>query len=161
MITRRVFAGALAALTVPPARSYVLQTVPGSMASRSGLVIAFQAVAAAQLPQMMFATAEGPREAIRIPASGFRRLASSPIFELRRYGWARSLTCQSPAAKESCFLRAGMSPLFTSTPGVVLIPFDSLAAREKAWAKLAADPEWTRICSAVTVNEISIYSPIS
>lgn len=80
------------------------------------------------------------------------------------------------------FHRSGIFPLFsTSTligpnaPNLTyLIPFDSLAAREKAWAAFAADPEWIKARQEsidqsgqiVSVSDIAIYratpySPIS
>ena len=51
------------------------------------------------------------------------------------------------------FHRVGIHPLFYSEtvfgphkPSLVyLIPFESLAAREKAWNAFAADPEWKRV----------------
>lgn len=51
------------------------------------------------------------------------------------------------------FHRVGVRPILYSTtvfgpdrPSLVyLIPFDSLAAREKAWAAFAADPEWIKV----------------
>ncbi len=80
------------------------------------------------------------------------------------------------------FHRSGIFPLFYSSTVVganmpnltYLIPFDSLAAREKAWAAFGADPEWIKARNEsidksgqiVSVSDIAIYratpySPIS
>jgi hypothetical protein len=80
------------------------------------------------------------------------------------------------------FQRSGILPLFYSStliganmPNLTyLIPFDSLAAREKAWAAFGADPEWIKARNEsidkagqiVSVSDIAIYratpySPIS
>jgi hypothetical protein len=80
------------------------------------------------------------------------------IFELRTYHsptW-RQLTAlhQRFAGPEiKIFHRVGVHPLlYTSTaigpnmPNLTyLIPFDSLAAREKAWDAFGADPEWIKV----------------
>ena len=80
------------------------------------------------------------------------------------------------------FHRSGIFPLFYSSTVIganlpnltYLIPFDSLAAREKAWAAFGADPEWIKARNEsidkfgqiVSVSDIAIYratpySPIS
>jgi hypothetical protein len=80
------------------------------------------------------------------------------------------------------FHRSGIFPLFYAStliganmPNLTyLIPFDSLAAREKAWAAFNADPEWIKARQdsidksgqIVSVSDIAIYratpySPIS
>jgi hypothetical protein len=80
------------------------------------------------------------------------------------------------------FHRSGIFPLFyastligTNLPNLTyLIPFDSLAAREKAWDAFSADPEWIKarkesidkFGQIVSVSDIAIYratpySPIS
>jgi hypothetical protein len=80
------------------------------------------------------------------------------VFELRVY--------HSPSARQlvalherfagpeiKIFHRSGVHPLFYSStvfgpamPNLTyLIPFDSLAEREKAWAAFGGDPEWTKV----------------
>ncbi len=80
------------------------------------------------------------------------------IFELRTY--------HSPTARQSkllherfsgpeirIFQRVGVHPVFytetvfgTMRPNLTyLIPFDNLAAREKAWNAFSADPEWIKV----------------
>ena len=84
--------------------------------------------------------------------------ASPRIFELRTYHapTARQLKAlheRFSGAEIKIFHRSGVYPiLYTSTvfglnrPNLTyLIPFDSLAAREKAWAAFGADEEWVRV----------------
>jgi NIPSNAP protein len=80
------------------------------------------------------------------------------IFELRTYHsptarqW-RALHERFAGAEIKIFHRVGVHPLlYTSTvfgadrPNLTyLIPFDTLAAREKAWNAFAADEEWVRV----------------
>ena len=71
------------------------------------------------------------------------------------------------------FHRVGVNPIFYSSTVVgpnmpnltYVIPFDDLAAREKAWNAFAADPEWAKVRKEsidqhgqITINNlISIY----
>jgi len=79
-------------------------------------------------------------------------------FELRSYHsptsrQAKLLQERFAGAEIKIFHRAGVNPILYATTvfGVnrpslnYLIPFDSLAAREKAWAAFAADEEWVRV----------------
>jgi hypothetical protein len=104
------------------------------------------------------------------PAGGPR------VFELRSY--------HSPTARQwkllherfagpeiKIFHRVGVHPLFYSStvfgrgrPDLTyLIPFDSLAAREKAWTAFGADPEWVKVRaeSIAKGGQISAVSDIS
>ncbi len=80
------------------------------------------------------------------------------IFELRVYHsptWRQLAALHERVAgpEIQIFHRSGILPvLYTSTvvgpnmPNLTyLIPFDSLDAREKAWAKFGADPEWIKV----------------
>jgi hypothetical protein len=84
--------------------------------------------------------------------------ASPRIFELRVYHsptfkQLRALHQRFEGAEVRLFHRSGIHPvLYTSTvfgsniPNLTyLIPFETLAAREKAWAAFAADPEWVKV----------------
>ena len=84
--------------------------------------------------------------------------AASRIFELRVYhspsAWQLKALHERFAGPEiKIFHRVGVHPiLYSSTlfgpnkPNLVyLTPFDSLDAREKAWAKFGADPEWIKV----------------
>jgi len=84
--------------------------------------------------------------------------ATPRIFELRTYHsptWRqlKALHERFAGPEIAIFHRVGVHPiLYTSTvfgqnmPNLTyLIPFDSLAAREKAWAAFSADPEWVKV----------------
>lgn len=84
--------------------------------------------------------------------------ASPRIFELRVYHsptWRqlKALHERFAGPEIRIFHRSGVHPvLYTSTivganmPNLTyLIPFESLAAREKAWAAFGADPEWVKV----------------
>ncbi len=107
---------------------------------------------------------------------------SPRVFELRTY--------HSPTARQwkqlherfagpeiKIFHRTGVHPLFyTSTvfgpnrPNLTyLIPFDNLAAREKAWTAFGADPDWVKVRAESiarggqisSVSQISLYRAAS
>jgi hypothetical protein len=80
------------------------------------------------------------------------------IFELRTYHsptarQAKALHERFSGAEVKIFHRTGVHPIFytstvfgTNRPNLTyLIPFDTLAAREKAWSAFSADEEWTRV----------------
>jgi len=108
-------------------------------------------------------------------------------FELRTYhsptmAQLIALHQRFAGPEQRVFHRSGIFPLFYSSTVIganmpnltYLIPFDSLAAREKAWAAFSADPEWIKARQEsidksgqiVSVSDIAIYratpySPIS
>jgi NIPSNAP len=80
------------------------------------------------------------------------------VFELRVYHapTGRQLTAlheRFAGSEIKIFHRSGIQPLFysstifgTAIPNLTyLIPFDSLAEREKAWAAFGGDPEWSKV----------------
>lgn len=84
--------------------------------------------------------------------------AAPRVFELRTYHsptarQAKALHERFAGPEIKIFHRVGVNPLFyTSTvfglnrPNLTyLIPFDTLAAREKAWNAFGADEEWVRV----------------
>lgn len=107
-------------------------------------------------------------------------------FELRVYHsqtnrQLRFLLQRFSGAEISIFHRSGVHPLFYSTtvfgdlrPNLTyVIPFDTLAAREKAWAAFSADPEWVKVrresierggqltpTQQVSLYKATAYSPI-
>jgi hypothetical protein len=98
------------------------------------------------------------------------------IFELRVYHspshrQLRALHERFAGAEIKIFHRSGVNPiLYTSTflgpnmPNLTyLIPFDDLAARDKAWAAFGADPEWIKVRkeSIDRAGQISLNSQIS
>ncbi len=84
--------------------------------------------------------------------------AAPRVFELRVYHSPtarqnKALHQRFSSAEIKIFHRVGVNPiLYTTTvfganrPNLTyLIPFDTLAAREKAWAAFSADEEWVRV----------------
>jgi hypothetical protein len=121
------------------------------------------------------------------PQISARKSDKPRYFELRTYHsptWMQldALHRRFAQTEVGVFHRAGIFPLFYSStliganiPNLTyLIPFDSLAAREKAWDAFSADPEWIKarkesidkFGQIVSVSDIAIYratpySPIS
>jgi len=95
------------------------------------------------------------------------------VFELRSYR-APAWRDQLPAAVSAAFRRSGIRPIVHASAAVgehlprftYLVPFSSLAARNEAWTRLDADPEWIglqresagRFGSEAKVTSASIYS---
>jgi len=84
--------------------------------------------------------------------------AAPRIFELRVYHsptvrQRRALDARFAGAEINIFHRVGVHPVFYSStvfgankPNLTyLIPFENLAAREKAWATFGADEEWIKV----------------
>ncbi len=84
--------------------------------------------------------------------------AAPRIFELRTYHsptarQRKALDARFSGAEIKIFHRVGIHPVFYSStvfganrPNLTyLIPFDNLAAREKAWSAFGADEEWIRV----------------
>ena len=101
---------------------------------------------------------------------------SQRIFELRvyhapTYRQLAALHERFAGSEIKIFKRVGVHPiLYTSTlfgpnmPNLTyLIPFDDLAARDKAWSAFGADPEWVKVRkeSIDRSGQISISSQIS
>jgi hypothetical protein len=102
--------------------------------------------------------------------------AAPRVFELRvyhspTYRQNKALHQRFSGAEIKIFHRVGVHPILYSTtvfgdnrPNLTyLIPFDTLAAREKAWAAFSADEEWVRVRkdSIDRSGQISIVSNIS
>jgi hypothetical protein len=117
--------------------------------------------------QVMMLTGE---QCLRLPA-GFSSL-ESVVFELRSYHAAGGP--DFPVTRMGAALaRAGIYPMVNAAIAAAehlprlsyLIPFENLAARHEAWAKLDADPGWLELQrdaiakhrSALRVTEKSIY----
>ena len=95
------------------------------------------------------------------------------IFELRTYHsptarQRKALDDRFSGSEVKIFHRCGIHPVFyTSTvfglkrPNLTyLIPFDDLAAREKAWNAFGADPEWVKVRSESVARSGQISSVI-
>jgi hypothetical protein len=116
-----------------------------------------------------------------------RPAAAPRIFEMRTYHSPTARQLQALQARFAgpeirIFHRSGIHPVFYTTtvfgenrPNLTyLIPFESLAAREKAWAAFSADEEWVRVrkesvekygqVSAVqnmSLHRATAYSPVA
>jgi len=92
------------------------------------------------------------------------------IFELRSYH-APAWRDRPPAAASAAFQRAGIDPILTASAAgehlprfTYLVPFENLAVRQDAWARLDADSEWRGLEAAVTgasIYKLAPYSPLS
>lgn len=92
------------------------------------------------------------------------------IFELRSYH-APAWRDKPPTAAGAAFRRAGMDPILAASAAgehlprfTYLVPFENLAVREQAWARLGADPEWGGLEAKVTgasIYKLAPYSPLS
>jgi hypothetical protein len=92
------------------------------------------------------------------------------IFELRSY-LAPAWRDRPPDAASAAFRRAGIDPiLIASAAGehlprfIYLVPFENLAVRQEAWARLDADSEWSGLEAKVTgasIYKLAPYSPLS
>jgi hypothetical protein len=96
---------------------------------RDGLML--EAVAAERMPHRMVV----------------RGVARSAFFELRDYGAGGSRLM-------AVLKRHGIRAVWAEN-GRFLIPFETLAARERAWREISADAEWVGM--QPTVSEISVY----
>ena len=92
------------------------------------------------------------------------------IFELRSYH-APAWRDRPPAAASAAFRRAGIDPILTASAAgehlprfTYVVPFENLAVRQDAWAKLDADSEWSGLEAKVTgasIYKLAPYSPLS
>jgi hypothetical protein len=120
-------------------------------------------------------------------AAPARRADTARIFELRVYHsptWKQlaALHQRFAGPEIKIFDRVGVHPLFysetaigTNMPNLTyLIPFENLAAREKAWDAFGADPEWLKVRAQsveahgqiasviqMTLFKSAPYSPVS
>jgi len=104
------------------------------------------------------------QESLRFPAD--LKSFQMGIFEVRSYD-APAWHGGEPAGVAAVLRRAGIHPIVNAATAAgehmprftYVIPFASLAAREQAWTRLDADPEWIDMqrASAITVTGKSIY----
>ncbi|MBI3679682.1 MAG: NIPSNAP family protein [Acidobacteria bacterium] len=97
------------------------------------------------------------------------------IFELRTYESNSPLTLRRKIAmfeqggELAVFRRVGLTPVFFGETLVgrrmpnltYMLAYDSLAAREKAWAAFGADPEWQKLRARPGLSDAEIVSNIS
>jgi len=116
-------------------------------------------------------------ESVRFPAES--AFAKSGLFEVRT--WHAPAWCEGPPPEVSSVLsRIGIHPILggATTAGehlprfTYVVPFDSLAARQQAWASLDGDTQWTEMqresitrygsgarTTAKAIYELAPYSP--
>jgi hypothetical protein len=105
-----------------------------------------------------------------VPLHEAPRSSRSGLFEVRSYH-APAWRDRPPTGVTAAFRRTGIhTVLSASAPGehlprfTYLIPFESLAARQDAWARLEADSEWAGLEAKVTgasIYKLAPYSPLS
>ena len=103
------------------------------------------------------------------------------VFELRSYR-VPTWRDRPPAAVSAAFRRCGIHPILNACSAAgehlprftYLIPFPSLAARQEAWTRLDADPDWIRLqresydrfgsdakVSSASIYSLALYSPLA
>lgn len=107
-------------------------------AGESPRVVIFQAIAGARLPETL-----AIRMAVDGSSSSEKMLEG--VWELRTYRIQQSCTAALAGEFGRIFPRNGIRPVLIRTDGpnlTYLIRFEHLAARDRAWTALNADPEW-------------------
>jgi len=133
-------------------------------------------VAAHQGIQRAHADLESGESQILVTATDSPQFHDGPdcrrggIFELRSYH-APAWRDRPPAAARDAFRRAGIDPILTASAAgghlprfTYLVPFENLAVRQEAWARLDVDSEWRGLEAAVTgasIYKLAPYSPLS
>lgn len=112
-------------------RIFIAGSMAGVCATRRPLVL--EAIAAERMPQRLVVPAVSP----------------SAFFELRDYG--------AGAVRLAGVLnRHGIRPVLEHR-GRLLFPFETLAARERAWRLVSADPQWIALRDSVVLGELAVY----
>lgn len=109
------------------------------------------------------------------------RPRETDVFELRSYH-APAWRDRPPATVEAAFRRTGIHPILNGSTAAgehlprftYLIPFQSLAARQEAWARLDMDQEWISLqresigtygseakVTSASIYNLAPYSPLS
>jgi hypothetical protein len=143
-----------------------ISAVPGIRRARTGL----ESIASSVLGQVQSQLMVTSGESLCVPA-GSETLQSS-VLELRSYH-APTWHDLPLARIQAVLARNGIHPIVNASTAAAehmprftyLVPFESLAARQDAWARLDADSEWiemqresiARYGSAAKVTEKSIY----
>ena len=132
-MTRRDFSVTLAAAAMP------------SRVSPERSAVILKAIAGPRLPALLTITTSVPENLRR------------SFWELRTYTGADTVL-ESRLAQ--LFPRVGIRPLLHESASgslTYLIPFDSLAARDRAWAALNAEPEWTPLQQQFLSYRFGLY----
>jgi len=156
-----------------------IEKLRGAVGGNAALQKAMEALEAGPVPAFEEMTSTLLEAAPYSPEIATAAAGSAPrLFELRVY---RSPTLRQLQAlhermagpEMKIFHRAGVRPILyastlvgTRVPSLTyVIPFDNLAAREKAWATFGADPEWLKLREESTrkhgeissVRQMTIY----
>ena len=125
MMTRREFSASIAGLTVSP----------GLVAGGTATVVTLNAIAGARLPATLALATPFPDE------------VRKGLWELRTYRtFSEAQSLLLAARLRTLFPDAGIHPVAPDTHGAsltYLIPFEDLAARDRAWTALTTNPAWT------------------
>lgn len=92
-----------------------------------------------------------------LEALGTNQEWSGPVWELRSYRGAAATLARVLGV---VFPRAGIHPISQESAGAelsYLIPFDDLAARERAWTTLNADSEWAAARPGFRSYQFGLY----
>jgi NIPSNAP len=102
---------------------------------------------------LLEATGYSPEIAVPASVSKAARLFELRVYHSPAYRQLKALHERFAGPEIKIFHRVGIQPVFYSStlagqnlPNLTyLIPFDDLAAREKAWNAFNADPEWIKV----------------
>jgi NIPSNAP len=119
--------------------------LPGFVPNDSSRVVILKAIAGARLPATLAIATTSPDK------------MREGLWELRTY---RGVAPMLASHFSSAFPRAGIRPLSQATDGpnlAYLIPFENLAARDRAWTALNADPEWAPVRARFQSYHFGLY----
>jgi len=133
-MNRRSFNAALAGMAL----------LPASLHATHGRTLVLKAEFAAHIPAEL---------KIAAPASGLVGKFPNALFELRVY---RTGSTRVEPCLETIFPRVGIHPVLRQKL-TYLIPFENLTAREQAWNRLNADPEWHQVRREVDSYQFGLY----
>ena len=139
-MTRRAFSVTLAGGLFAPAA-----------AKRASRVLVFEATAGPRLPQTLELRAT-PAESLAM-----ERMRGH-VWEVRSYQVAQPAAMAEQLAE--IFSGAGIHPLFRKVEDATLtyfVPFENLAARERAWTALNTDPRWISARGGFDAYHFGLY----
>lgn len=157
LVRRRDFVtgmGAIAVLAANTPKLFADERVFGvrRLRRRDSSGIAFPAIAAASMPEILVIGDSVPGVPMRGHADIEKSIARVGYLELRRYRFDRE---EDRSLALAFFLRVGMEPLLIGEAGNFLFGFDTLATREKAWREIIAEPQWDEL--RAQLEDLAIY----
>jgi len=114
--------------------------------------LAFPAIAAASMPEVLVIGDGAPGVRMRGRADLGESLAGAGYVELRRYRFDRD---EDRVRAREVFVRAGIQPLLTGESGDFLFGFKTLGSREKAWREIIVEPQWVGL--RAQLQDVAIY----